>query len=190
MPQKPPWFDLTWFTTPAPEDQIDAVAAELGVPLPDDLVAWWRLAGGAFYRECHTYLLPRGHLALTPADALRERAELRELMYYEVSPEADASGLAGSATEVFGSLFLPVAFDHGDTNLFVDLRPGPQRGCVMEFDVETTVEGVLWPSVTAMLAETAQALTDGVPVQVGRFAYVPVVQQDGFMVWNRVDSQT
>ncbi len=179
----PELIEMEWFTTPATEADIDAVAAEIGGPLPADLVAWWRLAGGGFDPESTVHLLPPGQLPLGPADAIRVRAKCRELMSYEVSPEADATGPAGGETTVFGSQFLPVAWDHGHTNLFVDLRPGPQHGCVMRWDDESAVRGgPLWPSVTAMLADTARALTDGTPALAGRADCVPELDEEA-MFW-------
>ncbi len=183
----PELIEMEWFTTPSTGADIDAVAAEIGEPLPDDLVAWWRLAGGSLNPESTVYLLPPGQLPLGPADAIKVRARCRELMYYEVSPDADATGPAGGDAKVFGSRFLPVAWDHGHTHLFVDLRPGPQYGCVMRWDDEMAVRGgPLWPSVTAMLADTARALTDGIPALADRGGWVAEIDEE-FMSWEQAE---
>jgi hypothetical protein len=78
-----------------------------------------------------------------------------------------ASQPAGTAYDepVWVRAWLPISTTGGGGGLLVDLRDGPLRGCVMEFDKYFGPSGPLWSSVAAMLAAVADALETGAPVQ-------------------------
>ena len=60
------------------------------------------------------------------------------------------------------------------------LRPGPLRGCVVEWDHELCqLTGPEWTSLAVMLREVATALENGSPVG----HCVPAVTTDGRLDW-------
>jgi cell wall assembly regulator SMI1 len=145
---------------PTSAEAIAAVQHELPKPLPDDLVRWWRCADG-FEPGVAYALLPEIHSPLTVANVLDTRHGLLDLMArFGVSTET--RGLAGEMSHAFQDSFVPIAEDHCGQVLYVDLRDGPQHGCVMEWDHEQgALDVVIWDNVAAMLTDIADALTLG-----------------------------
>lgn len=75
--------------------------------------------------------------------------------------------------------FVPLAEDLSGSVMIVDTRAGLLRGCVAEYDkVEGDSGGPKWPSVSAMLAEVAEALRSGNPIGYWR----PDVDE-GWLAW-------
>ncbi|GAA3273538.1 hypothetical protein GCM10020218_018390 [Dactylosporangium vinaceum] len=155
---------------------IDAVERDVGVPLPADLRAWWRLADG-FQPGVLQALIPWIHVPLPIAVARDERRQLVELSARVGWPDSDGYD-AGSFSNRYQPAFLPISTDHCGQVLFVDLRPGPLRGSVSEWDHE---EGFLkphdWTGVTDMLTDIADALELGQPAMV---AYAERLRAAGF----------
>jgi cell wall assembly regulator SMI1 len=144
---------------PASTDDIAAVEAALDVPVPADLAAWWRRANGV----PRTSLLPPFYGPHPIVEAMESRRILLEVQGCYGDDPDDAQELAEMAAEPAGtpggqwlSVWLPIA--GGGYELFVDLRPGPAHGCVMSYDSEGGAAPPLWPSVTAMLADVAEAM--------------------------------
>ncbi|MGI5201392.1 hypothetical protein ACQEU6_07365 [Spirillospora sp. CA-108201] len=90
---------------------------------------------------------------------------------------------AGSAcTLAFLPVWLPIADGSSSGDLFVDLREGPEYGCVRWFERTGGAEnGTWWPSVSAMLAETADALCNGTPIR----GHVQTVDDEGYLWWEK-----
>jgi len=166
--------------TPARKDAIPPVATLVGEPLPDDLVAWWRRSCGttSFFAG---QLLPPGFAPYSIEQAVECRAMMLDIA------ACDDSELAALSAEPAGSpcwnwlpMWVPIAHDTGGDNLFVDLRPGPEHGCVTQwYETEFATVDPKWPSVATMLAEIADALEHGTEVHGVR----PEVLDDGTLEW-------
>jgi cell wall assembly regulator SMI1 len=145
---------------PPSADEVAGAAKVVGRELPDDLARWWLVAG--FSPDAVHPLLPWLHVPLTIPDALEARRFWLDL--HVRMGEAIVSGDAGEPSHAFQSAFLPVAADRSGQYLFVDLRDGPLRGCVGQWDHERSFDDAIrWPSVTEMLSDVADALWHGVP---------------------------
>jgi cell wall assembly regulator SMI1 len=149
---------------PARRDTIPPVATLVGEPLPDDLVAWWR-------RSCGTTSFLAGRLLTGFAPySIEEAVECRTMMLKIAA--CDDSELADLSAEPAGSpcwnwlpMWVPIAYDSGGDLLFVDLRPGPEHGCVTRwYETEFATADPKWPNVATMLAEIADALEHGTKV--------------------------
>jgi cell wall assembly regulator SMI1 len=79
--------------------------------------------------------------------------------------------------------FLPIATDGGGADLFVDLRSGPEHGCVREFDKVYTDGNPRWANVTAMLADIADALANLSAID----GFHPRLDHDGTLHWEYRD---
>lgn len=166
---------------PATEDDLTLVAALLGGPLPADLTAWWR-------RSCGVTGFVEGRV-IPPRWAphtIDQAVDCRELML-EFGPFGDDGELAALVAQPAGSpcspywlpVWLPIAHDGGGGYLFVDLRPGPSHGCVMQWDeYEAAAQEPEWPDTATMLAEIADALAHGTEIK----GYRPEAH-DGTVDW-------
>lgn len=164
---------------PALRATIPPVAELVGEPLPDDLVAWWR-------RSCGTTSFHAGGLLTGFAPyTINEAMECREMMLRIAA--CDDSELAALAAEPAGSpcwnwlpMWIPIAHDTGGEFLFVDLRPGEERGCVNRwYEADFATGDPVWPDIATMLADLADALEHGGEVNHAR----PTVRDDGTLDW-------
>lgn len=164
---------------PARRDEIPAVATLVGEPLPDDLVAWWR-------RSCGTtgFLAARlltGHAPYSIDEAVACRTMMLEIAGCDDAELAELSAEpAGSPCQNWLPMWVPIAYDSGGDCLFVDLRPGPERGCVTQWYETDFAMDPKWPDVATMLAEIADALEHGTEVDGVR----PEVRDDGTIHWS------
>ncbi|GAA1586030.1 SMI1/KNR4 family protein [Actinoplanes couchii] len=162
------WFarhapdQIDGFRAPATEPDLRAVEEAMGVRLPADQRAWWRLADGTD-EERLIELVP---MAFRPLSTGRARKFHRGIV--DLAPKVPElpewmAEPAGSPT--YGTWlpqWLPVARDFGGDFLFLDLRRGPRFGCVgIHRNDDWQYDGPDWPNVAAMLAEVAGALTGG-----------------------------
>jgi cell wall assembly regulator SMI1 len=164
---------------PARTDEIPPLATLVGEPLPDDLIAWWRRSCGTTSFSAARLLT--GHAPYSIEDAVECRAEMLAIKALD---DADLSALsaepAGFPCWSWLPMWVPIAHDSGGDNLFVDLRPGPERSCVMEwYETEGASMEPKWPDVATMLAEIADALEHGTDVAGVR----PEVLDDGTIHW-------
>ncbi|PRX99013.1 SMI1/KNR4 family protein SUKH-1 [Allonocardiopsis opalescens] len=162
---------------------LDFVSALLNRPLPPDLVAWWRMSCGVT-GHVGGRLIPPGYAPHDIDGVVDTRESLLET-WMEGVPEDDIAALlaqpAGTPVAGWLPVWLPVAGDGGGGELFVDLRSGPLNGCVMRWDkVETAEFDPLWPSVSAMLSDIADALERGVEIDGVR----AVVVEDRTLDWH------
>jgi cell wall assembly regulator SMI1 len=161
---------LTWLAVHAPAihaafrepngSDLDRARHVMSTDLPSDLVSWWQAMDGV--RDT-----PGGAATFVPPwfrpYSIAEALDSRE-SWLSIWPRDEVdSGLAGSeCRHAWLPDWLPIANNGSGNDLFVDLRPGPLHGCLMEFDRVDGAEGPpLWPSVAVMLADIADALETG-----------------------------
>jgi cell wall assembly regulator SMI1 len=144
---------------PAPAEALDAAEREVGAAFPADLRAWYaRTDGMQWIFPWAGTLIPSFYRPYPLAMALDIRRMMLEVAA-QFPPEWPLSAVAGEASQIWQPSFMPIAADTGGVTVFVDLREGPLRGCVLEYDKVSACHGVpAWPSVSAMLAEVAGAL--------------------------------
>lgn len=153
---------------PATESALAQAEATLRLPLPADLMAWWRRANGMRWTNpLPGALVPPGFVPYSIEDALKSRRMWLDVMRAYDEQSELPPGPAGSPCDVWLPVWMPIAADGCGAELFVDLRGGPTRGCVMEYDkvgaagyedATTSTDVSMWPSVASMLAEVADAL--------------------------------
>ncbi|GDY29186.1 glucan synthase [Gandjariella thermophila] len=164
-------------TMALPEDVLD-LEHELGVQIPDELFTWWSVCGGVSTAE-FAEVIPPFYTPYGPREALEAWRKHRKL-WLDTWERPDCDVEAGSAARSYHPAWVPFAFDGLGDDLVIDLRPGPLRGCVLEWDHEVCqLNGPEWTSVDAMLAEVATALEHGSPV--GHCQ--PAVTTDGRLDW-------
>jgi cell wall assembly regulator SMI1 len=168
----------------ASEAVLAAAQREVGAWFPADLLEWWRAADGM---EGDCSLLPPMFTPYSVTQALESRRRwlgmsARSAMAEIARPEISAGEPAGTPCRyVWLAAWMPIAADGCGGDLFVDMRGGPASGCVVYFDHEEwAFERTEWPSVGAMIDETAEALSTGRPVDghfpvavEGRLEWVP-----------------
>lgn len=160
---------------PANESALAQAEATLGLPLPADLVAWWRRANGMRWTNpLPGALLPPGFLPYSVEEALKSRQTWLNVMRVYGEQSELPPGPAGSPCDVWLPEFMPIAADGCGADLFVDLRGGSARGCVVEYDkvgaagyedATMSTDVSMWPSVAAMLGGLADALDREVPAR-------------------------
>ncbi|MEV6978695.1 SMI1/KNR4 family protein [Kitasatospora sp. NPDC093806] len=155
----------TWLTAhtrrgpsrPAPDTaRLDAFEADLGLPLPADLWAWWLLPDVTM-----SYWIPD---AFAPV-SLDEALETHGIWLLVAEQEGDSFDENGQPESRYLREFMPIALSPGGDGLIVDLRPGDTHGAVLLWDHETWILDVpRWTSVTAMLQDITHSLATGTPV--------------------------
>ncbi|WP_328957892.1 SMI1/KNR4 family protein [Kitasatospora purpeofusca] len=133
--------------------RLDAFEADLGLPLPADLRAWWLLPGVS--AECW---IPDG---FAPA-SLDEALETYEIWLLVAEQEGESFDENGRPEPRYLREFMPIALSPGGDGLIVDLRPGGTCGSVYRWDHETWIlDAPRWGSVASMLQDIAHALEVG-----------------------------
>jgi cell wall assembly regulator SMI1 len=162
--------EVTRFCPPAGEHHLRTAESALGVPLPADLAAWWRRCDGM---EGNARLFPPLYIPYSVTEAMRSRdswLRLSERLAGHTAgphdPPVDGDQAGSPSYGRWLPQWLPIAFDGAGDELFVDLRPGPSRGCVGEFSHEAwQFTAPAWDSVGAMLDAIAGALRDDTHVR-------------------------
>jgi cell wall assembly regulator SMI1 len=163
---------LNMINPPASEEEIASAEREMGMPLPDDVKTWWRLSNGVNRGLRHGFLIPPRFDPYPIAVALEARRMLISARrsafpvpddFFDRYVAEQMQMPAGTpCIEPWLPAWLPIAGDVGGKHLFIDLRRGADRGCVMAFDrVEGTMNTPRWPSVLAMLTDIADATAGG-----------------------------
>jgi hypothetical protein len=97
--------------------------------------------------------------------------------------EAEDAPAGTAAESPWLPSWLPIAHNLGGGNLFLDLREGPEYGCVgKQYRDEAWDGNPMWLSVTGMLADIAEGLATGAGVDLG-FARYRAKVEDGRMCW-------
>ncbi|MFC8721387.1 SMI1/KNR4 family protein [Kitasatospora sp. NPDC057198] len=142
--------------------RLDAFEADLGVPLPADLRAWWLLSDVSA-----SHWIPGEFAPLS----LEEAWETREIWLLVAEQEGESFDENGRPGGCCPREFMPIALSPGGDGLIVDLRPGDTCGAVFLWDHESWILDVpRWASVTPMLQDIARALEAGTPVLPSRAA--------------------
>jgi cell wall assembly regulator SMI1 len=152
---------------PASAEDLARARAAMGQELPEDLSSWWRRVDGVTSDSIRAgAVLPPWYHPYPVESALESRRLWLET-WYDERQAVEADYLADLLSQPAGRpcqdawlpMWLPIANNGGGSDLFVDLRSGPERGCVMAFDrVDGAEDQPLWPDVGAMLDEVADAL--------------------------------
>lgn len=162
----------TELNPPATAAEIDTVATTLGVALPADLRAWWGLSNGVRHGVGlpSASLIPDFSSPYPIAMALkrwRVHLEVQQKSYPPGMREEMEQFIAAQNTQPAGTLlpqlywlprWLPIAGDGGGGGLFIDLREGPQRGCLVEFSRDHQGTTPRWESVTQLWVDVADEL--------------------------------
>ncbi|ASO22664.1 cell wall assembly regulator SMI1 [Actinoalloteichus hoggarensis] len=157
---------------------IDAAEREFGFEVNPELRSWWSVCGGT--RELRfAEVFPPFYTPCGPAESARSWLVSKQV-WRESWEQPDAGRLAGSRAHGYHPRFVPIAFDGMGDHLVVDLRPGPLRGAVAEWDHELChVEEPRWPSLAALFADVAEALETGSVIDHSR----AWVDPDGQIDW-------
>ncbi|MFJ1709456.1 SMI1/KNR4 family protein [Kitasatospora sp. NPDC088346] len=135
--------------------RLDAFEADLGLPLPADLRAWWLLPGVSA-----SYWIPEA-FAPVPLD---EALETHEIWLLVAEQEGESFEDNGQPETRYQREFMPIALSPGGDGLVVDMRPGDTHGAVLLWDHETWILDVpQWAAVTSMLQDVAHALEASTP---------------------------
>ncbi|GAA4634253.1 hypothetical protein GCM10023196_075030 [Actinoallomurus vinaceus] len=172
---------------PATDEAIDDAAWTVGVPLPADIRALYRAADGMWDAPTAGCLIP-------PVYGLYPLEEALCFQRVRVNAFAERDGSDerwGTAEEVDGAPagtlgvrwsqhWLPLATSGLGIVLFADLRYGRLRGSVMTYDrIEGADAPPVWPTVSAMLADIADALDhDGTAA-----GHRPYVDEEARLDW-------
>ncbi|MFD6067990.1 SMI1/KNR4 family protein [Amycolatopsis lurida] len=172
---------------PASADDVRAVQDAVGRPFPDDLLAWWRLMDGvddADYRTAFT--VPGVYMPLTVARVREEWAGLSAYPDQDCcSPDGHHQRAAGDPVLGFCTALLPVCRAVDGAVLAVDLRPGTDHGCVMDWMAQAGAHRPTWAGISAMLTDTAVRLeryttAPGTRTQSGQVT----IRDDGVLTWD------
>ncbi|WP_018348196.1 SMI1/KNR4 family protein [Longispora albida] len=159
----------------ASEADLAAVEAALGVPLSPDMTALWRATSGLpAPSSLPTPLIPACYHLLSPQEALASWQLGNQLVRsgasrtpreLETAIASQCRLPAGSPGSTWLPAWLPIAEDRSGNGLFLDLRPGPARGCVRRYSVGYWPESSApaWPGVAVMLTAIAGSLAVPVP---------------------------
>ena len=177
---------LSSFQGPATEEEIRAVEATVGRPIPADQRAWWRLSNGTGRMSNHLVsVIPLVYSPASTGFVLARHEGLVGLNRHnpDAAPvpqwNAEPAGSPFVGIGVWLPPWVPIAHSGGGDYLFVDLRPGPLYGCVGErHKVQDGFDGPIWPSVTAMLSDVAHGMAHGSEV-CGQQA----TADDGYLHW-------
>jgi cell wall assembly regulator SMI1 len=174
----------------ASAEEVAEAEARTGTEWTEELRTWFTLQSGVM---------------LTTADSLLFAWDINDLdtamssraINLQVATEVDDGLSAGErdfrtrmartqAGDPVGwhPAFIPICDGHTGTELVVDLRPGPRRGCVLAHDWEDGGVGMdfadAWPSIAAMLWEHLEVMRTGHP---GRIGAVTAVTDEGHLEW-------
>ncbi|SFD62368.1 Cell wall assembly regulator SMI1 [Actinopolyspora alba] len=161
-----------------PPPDMAAFESEFELTLPQQLKEWWSCCGGTESGSL-TDVLPPFYTPYGASGAWRVWCEFRETWAAKWHRPA-CDYYAGSAGSSFHPAWIPIAGDGFADELVVDLRPGPLRGCVLEWEQEMSRVGPpLWADLASMLADVHRALTEGGSAGYSR----PTVTEDGRLDW-------
>lgn len=162
--------------SPAPD--LDAYEDELALSLPKQLREWWSCCGGT-EEDTLIDVFPPFYTPYSAAGALRAWSGFRRAWTGKWERPA-CDYYAGSAGNSFHPAWIPIAGDGFADELVIDLRPGPLRGCVLEWEQEVARVGPpVWPDLATLLADVHRALTEGSSAGYSR----AVVTEDGRLDW-------
>ncbi|CCQ13607.1 putative uncharacterized protein [Rhodococcus sp. AW25M09] len=146
----------------ATDEQITDAMRATGGLWPEELTSLFSLVNG-FPRESWVSIFP-GHELFDLDRAVSERQlelDIWSEIDAEMGAEPQTDSPAGDYLGTYSPYFIPFAGADGYL-LFVDARPGPLHGCVLEFEkVDADGAGPKWPSLSAMLTDLADSFQTG-----------------------------
>ncbi|WET81624.1 SMI1/KNR4 family protein [Amycolatopsis sp. QT-25] len=148
---------------PAPADDLLSLQDIVGLPLPEDLVAWWALMDGIVDRHDQRAgkLVPDAFVPLAVTRAREEYERLFESTATDPTccgPDQVHQHPAGDDGNPFCSALVPICRDTTGATLCVDLRSGDNHGMIMTVAPGDGFSPTHWGSVTEMLTEIAERL--------------------------------
>lgn len=174
---------------PAPENTRRATENAIAESLPAELLGWWSVMDGMDDNESYRagFVVPDVFMPLTVERVLEEYLNLSRFPDFDCCGEGDTHRKQAGETGLgFCGALVPICRDLGGDILAVDLRAGDRRGCVIDWKAEDAYLPSAWPSVAAMLTDTADRLDNHA---LGReptgTATVPTVVDDGVLIWDR-----
>lgn len=163
---------------PASDADIENLRLELGVSLPDDLVASLRCHDGVELWPGAPVLSTYGPLAGV-ADLVSSALFLRDVAGDLAGDPDDEDELAAFWRRDWLLITLGVGWQSSD-GLFLSCLPGPHFGRVGRYFDEDAPSFTRWPSLRHLLADFADALEHGRTFK----AEVPLAV-DGVLLWER-----
>lgn len=159
---------------PATDAELDEVAATIGTQLPAELTTWWRRANGLHFGVGR----PRGLLIPSanpyPTSMALDRRQMHlhvqentfpaqmteDLLRFVADQNTQPAATLPGEGEIpyWLPLWLPFAGDAAGGGYFIDLRHGPQHGCLVRYDREHRASTPQWPSLTALWTSVADQL--------------------------------
>ena len=163
---------------PYPPPDFSELEREFEIGLPADLREWWSCCGGTD-GDVLADVLPPFYTPYGAQQALEVWSAHRKTWAAQWERPA-CDYYAGSPGSSYHPAWIPIAGDGFSDELVVDLRPGPMRGCVLEWEQEAgQVQRPEWRDVAAMLGDVDRALTEGAPAGHSH----PTVTEDGRLDW-------
>lgn len=153
-------------------EKVQATADANNIDLTEELYDWFTIT--AVYPSRHWSLLIPTYDILTFDDALAVRQQLLDAWTPTGWPPE-----AGNPAYTFITEYLPIAERDGYL-LVADLRPGKNRGQILEFDKVDADDGTPnWPSLRVLLHKLATAVEDRRPFNDWQPDF-----DDGVLRWN------
>lgn len=151
---------------PALAQQLDAIAAQVGLPLPDDFYTFYQLINGAeasgiFPSTDDWDQMAYGPLSL--AQVVQEWQMQKELLEMGDFARLNPQAAVGVANVWWHPAWLPFAGNGGGDYYCIDLAPTAEgvKGQVITHAHESGKHTVLAPSLAAYLSNLADALEAG-----------------------------
>ena len=166
---------------PAGTPTVQAAQAATGRIWPAQLHEWFALHDGGFGSRPEPIVLP-SNAPISVAHTVKTHRDMVELWQDYADDLGGTDALmaepAGTETETYLPVFIPIGDTGRGDYLAVDTRGGDRSGCVIEFFNEGGAT-LRWDSIEAMLDCTASALEQGTNCQ----GWVPVIE-DGLLRWD------
>jgi cell wall assembly regulator SMI1 len=153
---------------PAGAAELDRTGETVGRPLPEDLLAWWRLMDGIDETDYRAgFPIPSCYQPL-PVAGVRDSFTSLARFADEECCAADGTHATAAGDPLFGycTATVPICRDLAGDVLVVDLRDGAARGCVMGWMAEDGYVPTGWDTPAAMLADVADRLDNPAHVEV------------------------
>ncbi|GAA1964724.1 SMI1/KNR4 family protein [Amycolatopsis minnesotensis] len=152
---------------PAPSEDVEHLQHLIGLDFPADLRAWWTLMDGIDDQgENRTgnrvgHLLPKGFVPLSVAQAEKEYTHQLNYPAHDCcTPDGTHREKAGATGFPFCSALVPLCRNILGGLLCVDLRPGDDHGCIVEWYAAEGFYPSDWADVTDLLNEVSEGLED------------------------------
>ena len=164
------------------------VERELGIALPAELREWFTLHDGCGL-SFKAMILPSS-VPMSPLEAVQDTKMIYEIWSEQEDQTEFASedpGPAGTIAYTWLREFVMVGSDGCGGGLFVDVRSGPQQGCVRFWDKteadDDYGEGPIAPSLAALFRSITASIRDSSSTTFGYHAVI----EDGSIEWRMPD---